>query len=150
MNMEEFYESVEEFNNICGNLQGDMVQLVDNQIGYQFEELTETIDAFEKQDAVELLDGAIDSLYIVVGLLQKLESAGFNVREAMKRVAENNLSKFPDTCGFPYNKDFSVSYNEKYGRWIIKDGSGKVRKPDNFVPVDLSDCVPKDFFNKQE
>lgn len=143
----ESYNNIRKFNNIAENLQGDMIPQIDNQLGYIFEEFQETVTALEERDAVELLDGAVDVWVTVVGLLQKLEVAGFNVAEAIKRVDENNLSKFP-AKGKPlvYSANHHAVFNEKYQVSVIKDVGGKVRKPSNFKPVDLSDLVPKDFF----
>lgn len=139
------YAEVREFNDIAGNLTNATVESIDNQLGFIFEELTETIDGLEAGDKVELLDGACDLFVTVAGLLQKLEAAGYNVAHALGRVNANNLSKFPKVGElFPYNPDFNLTLNEKYQRVVLKDGNGKVRKPDNFVAVDLSDLVPKE------
>jgi hypothetical protein len=139
------YAEVREFNDIAGNLTNVTVESIDNQLGFIFEELTETIDGLEAGDKVELLDGACDLFVTVAGLLQKLEAAGYNVAHALGRVNANNLSKFPKVGElFPYNPEFSLTLNEKYQRVVLKDGNGKVRKPDNFVAVDLSDLVPKE------
>jgi NTP pyrophosphatase (non-canonical NTP hydrolase) len=115
------------------------------------EEASEISDGLRKKDSVEVLDGAIDTLFVVLGFIQKLKMKGYVTYEAMQRVAENNLSKFP--------KDFEIvaktikhyksqgidchyEYLEDYGRYVIRDSNNKVRKPIDFVPVDLSDCVP--------
>lgn len=139
------YAEVREFNDIAGNLTNVTVESIDNQLGFIFEELTETIDGLEAGDKVELLDGACDLFVTVAGLLQKLEAAGYNVAHALGRVNANNLSKFPKLGElFAFEPGHTLSYNEKYKRNVIKDGNGKIRKPVNFVAVDLSDLVPKE------
>jgi hypothetical protein len=139
------YDEVVQFNEIAGNLTNVTIDSIDNQLGFIFEELTETIDALEAGNRVELLDGACDLFVTVAGLLQKLEAAGYNVAHALGRVNANNLSKFPKVGELLSNKNgFTVTLNEKYQRIVLKDENGKVRKPDNFVAVDLSDLVPKE------
>jgi len=151
MNIQEAYDSVKQFNTIAGNLNNVTVESVDNQNGYIFEEVTELISGVENSDPVETLDGAVDSFVTVVGQLQKLEAAGFNVQEALARVCANNLSKFPlATESAQYDEAFTLNLNIEYGRYVIKDENNKIRKPSNFVPVDLSDLVNKDFFNTKE
>jgi hypothetical protein len=109
-----------------------------------FEELTESIDGLETGNKEEIIDGAVDEFVIVCGKLQILEAMGYDVAEAIKRVCDNNLSKFPSLdAGCAYNKEFELSVNEKYNVYVIRDKNGKIRKPEGFVSVDLSDCVPK-------
>lgn len=151
MNIQETYDSVKLFNTIAGNLSNVTVESVDDQNSFVFEEVTEMIDGVEQENPTELLDGAVDSFVTVVGQLQKLEAAGFNVQEALSRVCANNLSKFPlATESVQYDESFTLSLNIEYGRYVIKDENSKIRKPSNFVPVDLSDLVNKDFFNTKE
>jgi hypothetical protein len=143
------YRAVRTMNDIAGNLSGEMYQKVDAQLGFLFEELSEAIGGLEKKDAVELLDGAIDVWVVAAGLLQKLEAAGFNVAEAMERVDNNNLSKFPalkpELDSLPVEAH-NVEFNETYGRFVIKRADGKFLKPKGYTPVDLSDLVNKEFF----
>lgn len=147
--IERSYLRIYEFNEIAGNLNNVDEYSVDNQLSYIYEELAETISAFEKQDSIELLDGAVDIFVTSVGLLQKLEAAGFNVAEAMNRVDLNNLAKFPkNTDSIQYDASYIKTFNEKYGRYVLKDSSSKVRKYANFPKVDLSDCINKEFFKE--
>lgn len=138
------YNEVGEFNDIAGNLTNVSLESIDAQLSFIFEELTETIDGLEQGNMVELLDGACDLFVTVGGLMQKLEAMGFNVAHALGRVNANNLSKFPK-LGELYREPegiASVKLNEKYQRIVLKDANGKVRKPADFVSVDLSDLVP--------
>lgn len=141
------YSNVKLFNQIAGNLKGDMLQQIDNQLGYVFEELTETIDAFEARDAGELVKEVADLAVVVNGLLQKMEAAGFDMELAMRLVDQNNLSKFP-AKGEPlqYATGFKATLNEEFQRFVIKDAEGKVRKPANYVKLDLANCAPANFF----
>ena len=99
----------------------------------------------EDWDLVELLDGACDMKVISDGLLQILEARGFDVQKGLNKVVDNNLSKYPtvEPNRADYNPRWTKTYNESFGRWILKDENGKIRKPHDFVPVDLSDCIPQ-------
>lgn len=144
------WQEIYTFNDLAGNLNVVDAESINNQISFIFSELEETIEAFEEQDAVEVLDGACDLFVTVVGLMQKLEVAGFNVQEALKRVNENNNSKFvPVGDVLQYAHGFTATLNEKHQRFVIKDGNDKVRKHANFKEVDISDCVPDFPFGKE-
>ena len=143
------YFNIGKFNDIAGSLTAVTPSKVNNQLSYIFEELTETIEAFENNNAVELLDGACDLFVTVCGLMQQLHAAGFNVQEAQKRVDANNLSKYPKVgTAIKYKPEHSYELNSKYQVYVIKDAGGKIMKPLDFKPVQLSDLVPKDNFWK--
>lgn len=145
--IEQSYLRIYEFNDLASNLTNVGEDLIDNQLSFIFEEFSETVTAFEERDEIELLDGAVDCFVTVVGLLQKLEAAGFDVAEAMKRVDLNNLSKMPkSTESVQYDSAFTKTYNERYDRYVIKDGNKKVRKPSGFVQVSLIDLCPDTLF----
>ena len=78
------FDSVHEFNDISGQLQGDMVKGVDLSLSLIWEEYQESLEALEKayQDdsqvslrdyEEELLDGACDLFVVTMGFLQKLK-----------------------------------------------------------------------------
>ena len=156
------FDSVYQFNDISKQFDKEPTSAVDLQIDLIFEELTETISAMDaglselcnkdlKECEVELLDGAADVFVVVSGLLQKLQHFGFNVEEALQRVTQNNMSKFPSIVPAQdmnwYEKQGWVTdWNEKYNRFVIRDSNGKTRKPVDFAPVVLDDLVPGDFF----
>ena len=143
--VEQSFYKVYEFNELAGNFKSVDNKSIERQLSYIAEELAETCTSFTNGDTVELLDGACDLWVTVVGLLQKLEALGYNVKEAMKCVDENNLAKFPKTLqGITFSEDFTSYKNDKYQRYVIKDVSGKVRKYDNFPKVDLTGLVPKE------
>lgn len=145
--MQDAYSAVTDFNSLAGNLENVTDDSIDNQIDFIFEELCETITAFEDNNRVELLDGCADLFVTVAGLMKKLEAQGYNVAEAIARVNENNLSKFSKrvTYADSSNPDYVITLNEKHGRYVIKDKvTGKVRKPSDFVSVCLDDLVPEE------
>lgn len=141
------YQSVKKFSEIAGVLDNPNYDTVDLYNSLAFEELSESITALEEDNPVEVLDGAIDEFYIVCGKLAILDKMGFNVEEALKRVCDNNLSKFPSTEDNKTNTwspEYTAHFNKKHKVLVLKDKNGKIRKPDGFVSVDLSDCVPKE------
>ena len=141
------YGSVSKFNDIAGQLNKPDKDSIALQLDLIQEEYLETVEAFDEDDKVEILDGALDMFVVVCGLLQKLEAQGYNVEEALKRVCENNLSKFPSTEGNKtntWNPEYTPTFNKKYNVLVLRDSKGKVRKPEGFKSVDISDCVPKE------
>ena len=161
--IQQAYSEVELFNNIAGNLDNVTPDSLSNQLSFVFEELTETIDALESGDDKEFIDGLADIFVTVAGLLQKSEKAGYDVAEAIKRVNLNNLSKFPpaeyvqvtlpnlngavDTkiYGNVQPPDTTKEFNSQYSVMVFKDANGKVKKPLDFVPVDLAGTYPEGF-----
>ncbi len=140
------YSSVEKFNEIAGNLTNVDAESINLQLSFIFEELSETIEAFENKNSRELIDGAADIFVTTAGLLQKLSILGFDVDKAIEKVCENNLSKFPDVgTAIRFDGEFTSTLNEKHQVYVIKDKTGKIRKPADFIPVDLSDCVSHNF-----
>lgn len=143
------YKSVFEFNDIAGNFKHVDEESIDNQLSFLFSEVEELITGFENRDAPNVLQEACDVLVVTFGLLQKLSVAGFDVATAMKRVNDSNMSKFvPKGKPLAYDANFHSVFNEKYQVSVIKDENSKVRKPKSFVPVNVDDCVPPNFFKE--
>jgi NTP pyrophosphatase (non-canonical NTP hydrolase) len=150
-NMQDYMEDIYNFNELSG--QADKLDKVniENQIKLIEEEVKELRDAFTENDAVEVVDAVADILFVVIGLQQKLELLGCDMSLAYSIVAANNESKFPDnpqeaelTLDHYKEKgiECKVEFNNKYGRFIIKDENNKVRKPIYFKPCNLTDTVP--------
>jgi hypothetical protein len=151
-NIQQSYESVRKFNLIAGSVKEASVN---SQVRFIEEELEETVEALYSGDSVGLLDGACDLFVTVAGLMLKLESKGFNVEEALARVCENNLSKFPLTVSMkeadPADAELipqgAVAHSTPYGYTVFKrESDNKVMKPTNFIPVDLAGLAPEGFF----
>lgn len=137
------YGEVREFNDIAGNLGTVTDDSIDNQLSFIFEELSEAIEAFESSDKAGLLQESCDLFVVVAGLLQKLEAQGYDVAKALGRVNAANLSKFPKVGELFGNPDgFAVTTNTQYGRVVLKDSVGKVRKPSTFVKCSVADLIP--------
>lgn len=138
------YGSIYKFNDISGNLAKPDKEAIALQLDLIQEEYLETVEAFDDDNQVEILDGACDMFVVVCGLLQKLEAQGYNIEEALARVCENNMSKFPSIAGKEnvWPSEFQSFFNKKYQVLVLKNKHGKVIKPSGFKPVDISDCVP--------
>ena len=155
MNIQKHYDSVYKFNDIAGNLTNVDVASIEAQIKIIKEEVDEIDYACGSENATELLDGACDAFVTVIGLLQKMEKAGFKVDEALGLVNDNNLSKFPSKISneeldaYTWNQ-WSVKYNKHHDCFVLKDSNDKIRKPAGFVSVDIMDCLPNDFFGWNE
>lgn len=151
MNIQERYEEVKIFNKIAGNLDNVTVDSLEAQMKVVVEEVKELQDAFDSQNATELLDGACDAFVTLSGLMQKMEIAGFKVDKALQRVNENNMEKYPtEMLSADLNayseKGWDVIYNNEFDCYVLKDKNGKIRKPIDFQSVDIMDFLPEDFF----
>jgi NTP pyrophosphatase (non-canonical NTP hydrolase) len=158
--IQEAYKNVKLFNQIASNLDSVTPDSIDNQLSFIWEEMCEAIDAVESKDEVELLDATCDIFVTVAGLMQKMEAVGFDVAGALNKVNENNLSKFPQgdlavIKNIPqttevhrkYEEVFDLAvqppntvkeYNSQHSVYVFKDKeTGKIKKPTNFVPVNL-------------
>lgn len=119
-------------------------------------EVKELFDAMRDGNKLEMLDGAIDSLVTLLGFIQLMEKQGYNVDRAMRKVGENNLTKFIPTIeeaiqeGAKWNlfhdEDEMCSLVQDVDQkwWALVDKQGKIRKPSTYKSVDLSDCLPKE------
>ena len=145
-----FESSVFSFNATAGNFENmndieSIGESLSSQAALILEEVKETIEA---KNYIEALDGVVDVLVTAFGYAQMLEHIGVDVAKAMNLIAENNLSKFPlsdedaqRSVKMYADKGINVTAIKNDGRWVIKDEKGKVRKPYNYKPVDLSSCV---------
>jgi len=149
---ESHYFKVAQFNTLGGNLEKVTMDSLALQLDLCQEEYIELVEAFDNKDSIEFVDAVADLYVVVTGLIQKLEMLDVNMEEAIHRVCDNNMQKFPEVSEESF-QDGSVfdlfpdgcSGEIAYGRLVIKDKvTGKIRKPTNFNPVDLTN-VP-DFF----
>jgi len=143
-----FYEDVYTFNEIAGVFESKDApgKQIERAIKIFKEECFETIEAAKNEDSVELLDGVCDVFVTLSGLMQVMDNLGFNVQEALHRVCQNNLEKYPDgdkevLAYQPINT--AHTYNEWYDVHVFKDKNGKVKKPIGFKLVVLQDLCPQ-------
>lgn len=147
-----FMQDVYAFNELSGQASKLDKGAIWNQFKLIAEETDELHEAVETNNAVEALDACVDIMYVLVGMMQKLEALGMDVTGAMKQVADDNLTKFPSSKEVAeltqdmYNKqgiETTIAYNDKFNRWVINDTNAKVRKPIDFTSTNLTKYVPE-------
>lgn len=150
-NYQDLADYVYAFNSISGQRTKTEFSDVVNQIKLIEEETTELCEARDANDYVEILDACVDILYVTIGLMQKLENKGVDVKGAMHRVCKDNHLKFPvsvenamATLEYYHKQDVEVEvhYNDEYNVFIVKDENNKVRKPVFFTRTTLAEFVP--------
>lgn len=155
--LNQFYESVKQFNNLAGNNDVSIKGFKNQQRLIYEEMIKETEEAIHKNDVVKLLDGVVDGLYVAFGQLAKLQSLGCDIKGAIKQVCEDNMRKYPQNeeeaqkSILHYNSqniNVNYTYNPEYSRYVIKDSNQKIRKPYNFVATDLTQYVPEELQKK--
>jgi hypothetical protein len=154
----DFQDDADMFNDISGSSTACTKKDIGNQIALMQEEVQETYDAYLNGDMVETLDGCIDTLYVTLGLLQKLNNLGIDTEGAMRKVAYDNIQKFPisemvaeETIKMYSEKGVEVisKYDVLHNAYVIKDMNDKVKKPLGFIPTDLIQYVPVNCYYKE-
>lgn len=122
---------------------------------FNLEEAQEIYNASMLSDYVEILDGVCDNLFTLAQLIAMLEAAGFDVDGAYQAVLDNNNTKvfnsFFEACEAKEKLEerddveyfIETNYVEGIAYYVVVRSDGKVMKPHNFVPVDLTRFVPK-------
>ena len=85
--IQDFEHDQDTFNLIAGTANLTDRTGLTNQLLLIKEEMDEISQGLRNNDKVEVLDGAIDTLFVVLGFMQKLKMAGFKTYEAMQLVA---------------------------------------------------------------
>lgn len=149
------------FNDIAGNLSAPpSKQQLLFQLALIKEELEETIEAVEMEDAVEIVDGCADLTYVLNGFNQMLVKAGYDVVGANLEVCANNLTKFisasqedcmkliDDTINYykvSFDIDVAEFYNSEYDVFVLKNlATAKIVKPLNFKSCNLKAYIPEE------
>ena len=103
---------------------------------------------------LEILDGLCDVLVTALQAVAQLEALGFNVADAFDRVMTNNNTKIFDDhqeatqaaiklqeqLGEPISLQEETYEGVKY--WTMRDVNNKIRKPVDFVGVNLQEYLP--------
>lgn len=140
-----------DFNELAGKGHNFSEEAIANQIKLINEEVLELNEAFKQNDVVEVLDAVLDTYVVLTGLFQQLHAAGVLPGTSARKVADNNLSKFPKelmvaqaTVKAYEEKGVKteIQFNPMKNVYVIKDMNSKVKKPITFQDVDLTDCVP--------
>ncbi len=117
-----YMELLREFHKCFGCVENSSPTIIDKQtallrVKLIISEAAELTEAIANEDMIEIFDGLIDLLYVTFGTAV---SYGLPIEKGFRQVHANNMSKLgPD--GKP-----------------LKDASGKVIKPSNYKPIDLS------------
>jgi hypothetical protein len=153
-NISDFQMDCYAFNEVADKHNKTTLKDIDFQYKLILEETKEIKEkGIDKNNAKEVLDGAIDVMVTALGLLQKLEYLGVDVNKAMRDTAANNLTKYPSKeltaiqTAQMYEEDgvaVDVHYNSEYELFVIKNWNDKVMKPIGFESNDLSNCIPKE------
>lgn len=118
------------------------------------EELAETKAATRTNDLLEELDGACDLFVTVAGHMQQLERLGCDVKGALEKVCENNLSKLIADGDHTEIELTTAKYaelgtpivfekNQITGLTACKHAvTGKGLKPASYSSVNISMCLP--------
>ena len=145
------------FNEISGADKEVSLLDIDRQIKFTLDEAKELKDSLSHfyltgQNEGEIVKEALDVIVCAVGVLQKMQTLGYDITECANIVGENNLSKYPKTHedSLKSLQDLAskgvnahVSYNPEYNAYVIRDTQeGKVRKPSGYQKVD-SDSFKK-------
>ena len=145
------------FNEIAEKHEDYSIEAIRKQFKIIESEFQELSNGVCYNDTEEILDGAVDVIVTVVGLMQQLEAAGIDVSEACNRIAENNLSKYVKdkreadvSVDFYKQKgiDVKVNYNLQYDVYMLTDTAGKIRKPSSFKDVYIQDLIPVELLLK--
>jgi len=96
-----------------GGLESDQAHLYMNLIS---EEYGETLQAFKKQDLVEVADGLVDMVWVIMGMASTLD---IDFGAVWEEVRASNMSKFVDGKAIK-NKDGKIMKPEGYFRPNIK------------------------------
>lgn len=129
--MEKQLLQTHEFNKYSGNDVSNTPRWIsEDEFNAQYnlikEEVTEISQAFDEKNMVEVVDGLVDSLYVLFGLVNRMGLAHEVVR-GFEEIHENNLTKIFDS----------------EGRLIVKrNEAGKVIKPEGYQKVKLENVFP--------
>ena len=122
--------------------------------GLLVEEVTEFQVALLNKDITEVVDAFIDIKVYLAQIENWLEQAGVDVAGAYNAVCDNNDSKYTtsDELVIKWKNEHKLkgnvynikgTYVDRIAYYCLKDNTGKVKKPLDFVPVDLKPFIPK-------
>lgn len=124
-------EQVREFNGLAGRELSDKPSAVDKerfkaQMLLIAEEVEEIAVAYKENNYVGIVDGLVDTAYVLFGLVELL---GFREEfvEGFNLVHDNNMTKVKDSEG-----NIIAKFNE----------NGKIIKPDTYKSIDLGEAFP--------
>jgi hypothetical protein len=151
MNLNKLIKDSLVFNEISGADKEVSLLDIERQIKFTVDEVRELRDSLNHfvltgRNEGEIVKEALDVIVCAVGVLQKMQTLGYDITECANIVGENNLSKYPKTQeeALKSLQDLAskgvnayVSYSLEYNAYVIRDTQeGKVRKPSGYQKVD--------------
>lgn len=110
------------------------------------EELNELVTAYNVNDVVEMADGAIDLIYVTIGLLH---SMGLEPQVLWDEVQRSNMSKFlVEPCVFCGTKGCEHCDGEGEFYKVMRREDGKILKGPKYFAPDLSRIVTEQLSGK--
>ena len=146
------FNGVKEFNNVIGNLDNVDEKKLIAQARCVLEEAKELHYAVTNNEGSEqLLKETVDVIVTIFGVVQQLQTLGYNVWDALDKVNKNNLTKVSmDAIQAAYTQDAFAENNvdtvvvtTPHG-YAVKDSNGKVRKPINYKAVSVAEFIPEE------
>ena len=114
----------------------DMVELYMDLVD---EEMNELCNAYGSNDAVAMADGAIDLIYVTIGLLH---SMGLNPQPLWDEVQRSNMSKFLiEPCVFCGTKGCEHCDGKGEFFKVLRREDGKILKGPKYMAPNLSKIV---------
>lgn len=121
----------------------DMVELYMDLID---EEMNELCNAYGVNDVVEMADGAIDLIYVTIGLLH---SMGLDPQALWDEVQRSNMSKFlVEACVFCGTKGCDHCNGTGEFFKVLRREDGKILKGPRYKAPDLSSIVTEQLRGK--
>lgn len=110
------------------------------------EEMDELCHAYGINDTVGMADGAIDLIYVTIGLLHAM---GLNPKPLWDEVQRSNMSKFLiEPCVFCGTKGCEHCDGEGEFYKVLRREDGKILKGPKYFPPDLSRIVTEQLGGK--
>ncbi len=154
--IEKFFVDIGKFNILAGNFENlDDTEVLKAKVKLYVqgirEEALEVVEAHDAGDITAVLAEAVDVLVVAFGLMQVLYMAGADSEIACDIIATKNLEKFHNNeedaretqKRLFTDKCIDTTVSEVEGKFVVKDFTGKVRKPFYFQAPDVKNCIPE-------
>lgn len=158
-NLFDLYQQAVDFNHKAGNKLHeydtlDFWRALENQSKLMVEESKEGLEASQYNDNLESIDALADEFFVWAWKARILEQSGFDVEGAIQAVIDNNSKKVfnsfyesveaKEKLEEIYDEEFFIETSVYNGVpfYTIRDQNNKIRKPVDFVPVDLNEFLP--------
>jgi hypothetical protein len=158
-NLFDLYQQAVDFNHKAGNKLHefdtlDFWRALENQSKLMVEESKEGLEASQYNDKIESIDALADEFFVWAWKARILEQSGFDVEGAIQAVIDNNSKKVfnsfyesveaKEKLEEHYDEEFFIETSVYNGVpfYTIRDQNNKIRKPVDFVPVNLEEFLP--------